>query len=46
LAKILAGIQVPEAEHAEFDSYLGDLGYKWIEETHNETYRTFLENAD
>lgn len=40
--RVLAGIQVPEAEHAAFHDTLDGLGYPWFEETANPAYRLFL----
>jgi len=40
--RVLAGIQVPSAESAEFEAYLDRLGYPYTEETDNPAYRLFL----
>jgi threonine dehydratase len=40
--RVLAGIQVPAAQRAEFDEHLRELGYPATEETGNVAYRTFL----
>ena len=40
--RILAGIQVPPAERAEFDSHLEALHYPRTDETANPAYRIFL----
>ncbi|CUA66696.1 threonine dehydratase [Rhizoctonia solani] len=45
LARILAGIQVPPNEHAEFEQFLTKLGYPYIEETQNPIYRAFLRSG-
>jgi threonine dehydratase len=42
VGKVLAGIQVPPEEFREFDDFLTNLGYKYIEETDNEVYKRFL----
>ena len=47
LAKVLAedrvvGLQVPEADHKAFQSFLDTLGYPYVEETDNPVYRLFL----
>jgi threonine dehydratase len=42
VGRVLAGIQVPDAERGAFDAYLAELGYPWVEETENEAYRLFL----
>ncbi len=40
--RVLAGIQVPEGEHAKLQVRLDDLGYPYWEETGNPAYRAFL----
>jgi threonine dehydratase len=40
--RVLAGIQVPPAERAEFLEHLRDLHYACVEETANPAYRMFL----
>ncbi len=40
--RVLAGIQVPPAERAEFLEHLRDLHYAYVEETANPAYRMFL----
>jgi threonine dehydratase len=42
LGKVLAGIQAPEQDSAQFDEFLQELGYPYVEETHNEVYRRYL----
>jgi threonine dehydratase len=42
LGKVLAGIQVPPAEHVKFDQFLKKLGYPHVEETNNEVYKRYL----
>ncbi|GAB7358374.1 hypothetical protein MBLNU230_g2444t1 [Neophaeotheca triangularis] len=42
VAKVLAGIQVPEGEEEGLKKFLRDIGYRWEEVTENETYKTFL----
>jgi hypothetical protein len=42
LGKVLAGIQAPEEDSAQFDHFLRDLGYPYVEETHNEVYKRYL----
>ena len=36
------GIQVPAADHGAFDRFLGEVGYRYREETGNPAYRVFL----
>ncbi|TDL25955.1 threonine dehydratase I [Rickenella mellea] len=43
LGKVLAGIQVPPDESEQFDDFLRQLGYPYVEETENETYRRYLQ---
>ena len=40
--RILAGIDVPEAETDELEAHLADLGYTHWEESHNPAYEMFL----
>ncbi|KAI0744040.1 threonine ammonia-lyase [Daedaleopsis nitida] len=42
IGKVLAGIQVPPENTAEFSEYLKSLGYPYVEETENEVYKRFL----
>jgi threonine dehydratase len=40
--RVLAGVQVPAAERAEFAEHLDTLGYAYSDETENPAYRLFL----
>jgi len=40
--RVLAGIQVPPAERADFVQHLNELHYGYVEETANPAYRMFL----
>ena len=40
--RVLAGVQVPAADAAQFEQHLRDLGYVYTEETDNPAYRMFL----
>jgi threonine dehydratase len=40
--RVLAGIQVPREQRAEFMQHLNDLRYPFVEETANPAYRMFL----
>ncbi|HEX2134670.1 MAG TPA: threonine ammonia-lyase, biosynthetic [Microvirga sp.] len=40
--RVLAGIQVPEADRGRFNLFLEELGYPFWEETDNPAYRRFL----
>jgi threonine dehydratase len=40
--RVLAGIQVPPAEHPEFMQHLNELHYAYVEESANPAYRMFL----
>ncbi len=40
--RVLAGVQVPPAERAEFADHLATLGYAYSDETENPAYRLFL----
>jgi threonine dehydratase len=44
--RVLAGIQVPEADRATFARCLDDLGYPYSEETGNVAYHLFLDGED
>ncbi|MFM1907563.1 MAG: hypothetical protein RLZZ591_1240 [Pseudomonadota bacterium] len=41
--RILVGLQVPPADHAEFAQFLDTLGYPFVDETSNPVYRLFLQ---
>jgi len=40
--RVLAGVQVPEAERGDFDQHMKDLGYPFEDESDNPAYRMFL----
>jgi threonine dehydratase len=40
--RVLAGVQVPEADRAEFAKHLAQLGYTYWDESENPAYRLFL----
>ena len=42
--KVLAGLQVPPGDEAadELELFLAELGYAYVEETHNSVYRHFM----
>ena len=40
--RILMGLQVPKSDDKAFAKFLKDLGYPFVEETHNPAYRLFL----
>ena len=40
--RVLAGVQVPEAEVGKFEAFLDDLGYAYTMETNNPAYELFL----
>lgn len=42
LGKVLAAIQVPPSDAKEFDGFLNNLGYPYVEETENEVYKRYL----
>jgi threonine dehydratase len=42
IGNVLAGIEVPEADNAEFVEHLGQLNYQYTEETENVCYQRFL----
>ncbi|MDQ5909617.1 MAG: threonine dehydratase [Pseudomonadota bacterium] len=43
--RVLVGIQVPEAERAQFLRYIQELGYPCCAETDNPAYRLFLDGS-
>lgn len=43
IGKVLAGIQVPPKDNAEFDDILKKLGYTFVEETNNAVYKRHLQ---
>ena len=40
--RVLIGLQVPQGERGEFQSFLDEVGYEYREETENPAYRLFL----
>ncbi|KAI0339879.1 threonine ammonia-lyase [Trametopsis cervina] len=42
LGKVLAGIQVPPNDNPDFEKFLENLGYPYVEETNNEVYKMYL----
>ncbi|KIH76644.1 threonine dehydratase [Geoalkalibacter ferrihydriticus] len=40
--RVLIGLEIPEGDDAEFQKFLGNLGYRYQEETSNPAYRLFL----
>jgi hypothetical protein len=46
VGKILAGIQVPDADQAALEEYLKGLGYPFWDETENTVYKRFLKKND
>ena len=43
IGKVLAGVQVPPEDNAEFDKTLKQLGYTFVEETNNAVYKRHLQ---
>ena len=43
--RVLAGVQVPPADRAEFAKHLAQLGYTYWDETANPAYRLFLDGG-
>ena len=43
IGKVLAGVQVPPDDNAEFDETLKRLGYSFVEETNNVVYKRHLQ---
>jgi threonine dehydratase len=44
--RVLAGIQVPQADRPRFHAALAELGYPYADETDNPAYRLFLDGAN
>lgn len=44
LGKVLAGIQVPPNNAEEFERFLQNLGYPYVEETDNQVYKMYLQS--
>jgi threonine dehydratase len=40
--RVLAGVEVPPEKREEFKTYLGSLGYLYVDETDNPAFRIFL----
>ncbi len=40
--RVLVGLQVPPKDQKGFQAFLGQLGYPWVDETHNPAYTLFL----
>jgi threonine dehydratase len=43
--RVLAGVQVPQADRAVFAKHLAQLGYTCVDETENPAYRLFLRSG-
>ncbi|MEO8684393.1 MAG: threonine ammonia-lyase, biosynthetic, partial [Devosia sp.] len=44
--RVLAGVQVPQANRDEFHAYLDALGYPYWDETQNPAYKLFLDSSN
>jgi threonine dehydratase len=40
--RVLVGLEIPQGQEAQLESFLKNLGYRHIEETGNQAYRLFL----
>ena len=40
--RVLIGLEIPEADDDKFQQFLGNLGYRYENESHNTAYRLFL----
>lgn len=40
--RVLIGLEIPEADDDKFQQFLGNLGYRYENESHNAAYRLFL----
>jgi threonine dehydratase len=41
--RVLAGLQVPPTQRLDFERFLEQLGYAYVDETTNPAYRLFLQ---
>ncbi len=41
-SKVLVGMQVPDSDQEKLEAFLTNLGYAYVEETHNPAYQLFL----
>jgi len=39
---VLVGLQLPDDSEDDFEQFVADLGYAYVEETHNSVYRNFM----
>ncbi|KAL1894341.1 threonine deaminase [Sporothrix stenoceras] len=44
IGKVLTGILCPDAEVGELETYLGQIGYPWVDCTQSNVFKTFLRN--
>ncbi len=40
--RVLIGLEIPAGEESRLGAFLGNLGYRYVEETDNDAYRLFL----
>jgi len=40
--RVLIGLEIPEGEEGQLQSFLDDLGYRYLDETENPAYKMFL----
>ena len=40
--RVLVGMEVPPTDKTRFHAFLAEVGYPWVNETHNPAYRLFL----
>ena len=43
---VLAGFDFPDADRADFEQHLAQLGYQYTEETENPAYKFFLSDVN
>jgi threonine dehydratase len=43
---VLSGIQVPPEDFPQFDNFLEQLGYPYVEETDNVVYKRYLKGQN
>jgi len=40
--RVLIGLEIPEGEEGQLQSFLDELGYRYLDETENPAYKMFL----
>ena len=40
--RVLVGLEIPQGQEPQLQAFLENLGYRYVEETHNQAYQLFL----